>query len=184
MKDKIKNKLNTITTSPGVYLMKDALDKIIYVGKAKNLKKRVSSYFNNTEKQIKVSSMVQNIEDFDYIICQSEYDALALESNLIKKFMPYYNILLKDGKAYPYIKIDLSVDYPILEVSRKVSNDDCKYFGPFIGKFKAYDLIKIIISAFSLRECKKKIIEGKKKDLVLDMKLGYAMHHVMQKFQR
>lgn len=172
MNDKIKNKLNTITTSPGVYLMKDALDKIIYVGKAKNLKKRVSSYFNNTEKQIKISSMVQNIEDFDYIICQSEYDALALESNLIKKYMPYYNILLKDGKAYPYIKIDLSVDYPILEVSRKVSNDDCKYFGPFIGKFKAYDLIKIIISAFSLRECKKKIIEGKKERPCIRYEIG------------
>ncbi|MGN1228003.1 MAG: excinuclease ABC subunit UvrC [Christensenellales bacterium] len=162
MNDKILNKLKTITTSPGVYLMKDITNKIIYVGKAKNLKNRVSSYFNNTEKQIKVSAMVQNIEDFDYIICQSEYDALALESNLIKKYMPYYNILLKDGKAYPYIKIDLNADFPILEVARKVDNGgNCKYFGPFIGKYRAYDLIKISISAFGLRECKKKIVQGK-----------------------
>lgn len=160
MNDKIKNKLSTISTAPGVYLMKDITDKIIYVGKAKNLKKRVSSYFNNTEKQIKVSSMVQNIEDFDYIICQSEYDALALESNLIKKYMPYYNILLKDGKAYPYIKINTENVYPFLEVARKVKEDGCRYFGPFIGKFRAYDLIKIINTAFGLRECKKKIVQG------------------------
>lgn len=172
MNEKIRNKLNTITTAPGVYLMKDITDKIIYVGKAKNLKNRVSSYFNNTEKQIKVSSMVQNIEDFDYIICQSEYDALALESNLIKKYMPYYNILLKDGKAYPYIKIDTSVDFPILEVARKVKDDKCKYFGPFIGKFRAYDLIKIITSAFSLRECKRKLNENSKERPCIRKEMG------------
>ncbi len=161
MNEKVRTKLSTITTSPGVYLMKDITGKIIYVGKAKNLKNRVSSYFNNTKKQIKVSSMVSNVDDFDYIICQSEYDALALESNLIKKYMPYYNILLKDGKAYPYIKIDLSADFPTLEVARKVEDNSCKYFGPFIGRFRAYDLIKIILTAFEIRECKKKIRIGK-----------------------
>ena len=161
MNDKIKNKLDNITTSPGVYLMKDVTGKIIYVGKAKNLKNRVSQYFSNSEKQIKVASMVSNIDDFDYLICQSEYDALALESNLIKKYMPYYNILLKDSKAYPYIKVNTKIDFPILEVARKVENDGSKYFGPFIGKFRAYDLIKIIITAFGIRECKRKIVIGK-----------------------
>ena len=161
MNDKVKNKLDNITTSPGVYLMKDVTGKIIYVGKAKNLKNRVSQYFSNSEKQIKVASMVSNIDDFDYLICQSEYDALALESNLIKKYMPYYNILLKDSKAYPYIKVNTKIDFPILEVARKVENDGSKYFGPFIGKFRAYDLIKIIITAFGIRECKRKIVIGK-----------------------
>ena len=161
MNDKVKNKLDNITTSPGVYLMKDVTGKIIYVGKAKNLKNRVSQYFSNSEKQIKVASMVLNIDDFDYLICQSEYDALALESNLIKKYMPYYNILLKDSKAYPYIKVNTKIDFPILEVARKVENDGSKYFGPFIGKFRAYDLIKIIITAFGIRECKRKIVIGK-----------------------
>ena len=161
MNDKVKNKLDNITTSPGVYLMKDVTGKIIYVGKAKKLKNRVSQYFSNSEKQIKVASMVSNIDDFDYLICQSEYDALALESNLIKKYMPYYNILLKDSKAYPYIKVNTKIDFPILEVARKVENDGSKYFGPFIGKFRAYDLIKIIITAFGIRECKRKIVIGK-----------------------
>ena len=110
--ERIKEKLHKLPTTSGVYLMKDIDGHIIYVGKAKNLKRRVSSYFLNTEKTVKTTALVQNIYDFDYILTPSELDALALESTLIKKHQPFYNILLKDGKAYPYIKINYKDEYP------------------------------------------------------------------------
>ena len=107
MNNIIKDKLKTLTTKPGVYIMRDIDGVVIYVGKAKNLKNRVSPYFRNSPKPSKVQAMVENVADFDYFITMSEMDALALESNLIKKYQPFYNILLKDGKQFPYIKINL-----------------------------------------------------------------------------
>ena len=122
MNEKIKQKLKTLTTKPGVYVMRDEKGEIIYIGKAKNLKNRVSQYFRNSPKPAKVQAMVDHVDDFDYFIAMSEVDALGLESNLIHKYQPFYNILLKDGKAFPYIKINMKEDFPRLEIVRCVKN--------------------------------------------------------------
>ena len=161
MNERIKNKLKTLTTRPGVYVMRDKNGDIIYIGKAKNLKNRVSQYFHSSPKPSKVQAMVNNIDDFDYFIAMSELDALALESNLIHKHQPFYNILLKDGKMFPYIKIDMKEDFPRLEIVRKVKKDDgAKYFGPYIAGIDPREILKTISFAFKIRTCKSKITEG------------------------
>lgn len=160
MNDKIKDKLKTLTTNPGVYVMKDKNGIVIYVGKAKNLKNRVSQYFRNSEKPTKVQAMVDNVDSFDYFITISEMDALALENNLIKKYQPFYNILLKDGKQFPYLKIDTKEDFPKVEIVRKVKKDGAKYFGPYFAGIDARELLKTINSAFKLRTCNNKITES------------------------
>lgn len=175
MNELIKSKLSTISTSAGVYIMKDINDKVIYVGKARNLKNRVSTYFNNSKKHIKVQAMVNSVHDFDYIVCKSEYDALALENNLIKKYQPYYNILLKDGKTFPYIKLNYNKNFPYFEITRKVINDGSKYFGPYIGKFRAKDIVSILNSAFSLRECHQNIQNDKKCKSCLRKDIGQCL---------
>ncbi len=158
MNEKIKDKLKSLTTKPGVYVMRDKNGEIIYIGKAKNLKNRVSQYFRSSPKPSKVQAMVNNVDDFDYFITISELDALGLESNLIHKHQPFYNILLKDGKAFPYIKIDMKEDFPRLEIVRKVKkNDGAKYFGPYISGISPHEILKAITSAFKLRTCTKKI---------------------------
>lgn len=162
MNKKIKEKLKTLTTKPGVYVMHDIEGTVIYVGKAKNLKNRVSQYFRSSPKPSKVQAMVDNIDDFEYFITASEMDALALESNLIKKYQPFYNILLKDGKQFPYIKIDLKEPYPRLEIVRKVKKDGAKYFGPYFAGLDAREIVKTINSAFKIRTCSLKISENSK----------------------
>lgn len=162
MNKKIKEKLKTLTTKPGVYVMHDVEGTVIYVGKAKNLKNRVSQYFRSSPKPSKVQAMVDNIDDFEYFITASEMDALALESNLIKKYQPFYNILLKDGKQFPYIKIDLKEPYPRLEIVRKVKKDGAKYFGPYFAGLDAREIVKTINSAFKVRTCSLKISENSK----------------------
>ena len=159
MNVKIKDKLKLLTTKPGVYIMKDKDGIVIYVGKAKNLKNRVSQYFRNSPKASKVQAMVDNVDEFDYFITASEMDALALESNLIKKHQPFYNILLKDGKQFPYIKIDLKQPFPRLEIVRKVKKDGAKYFGPYFAGLDAREIVKTINSAFKIRTCNLKITE-------------------------
>ena len=159
MNDKIKEKLKNLTTKPGVYVMKDVDNVVIYVGKAKNLKNRVSQYFRSSIKPTKVQAMVDNIEDFEYFVTMSEMDALALESNLIKKHQPFYNILLKDGKQFPYIKIDLKQPFPKLEVTRKVKKDGAKYFGPYFAGIDVREIIKTINYAFKIRTCNNKITD-------------------------
>ena len=162
MNNTIKNKLKTLSTKPGVYLMKDKNGDIIYIGKAKNLKNRVSQYFRNAQKPAKVQAMVNNIDDFDYYIAASELDALALESNLIHKHQPFYNILLKDGKMFPYIKIDMREDFPRLEIVRHVKKGDgAKYFGPYISGIDPREILKTINFAFKIRTCKQNIVDGK-----------------------
>ena len=168
--ERIKEKLHKLPTTSGVYLMKDIDGHIIYVGKAKNLKRRVSSYFLNTEKNVKTTALVENIFDFDYILTPSELDALALESTLIKKHQPFYNILLKDGKAYPYIKIKYKDEYPSVEIVRKVKKDGAKYFGPYFAGIKAGELLKIIHQAFPLRQCKLNLKRKQKREC-----LNYSM---------
>lgn len=158
MNEKIAAKLKTLTTKPGVYVMRDKNGDIIYIGKAKNLKNRVSQYFHSSPKPSKVQAMVNSIDDFDYFIAMSELDALALESNLIHKHQPFYNILLKDGKMFPYIKIDMKEDFPRLEVVRKVKKDDgVRYFGPYIAGISPQEILKTISFAFKVRTCKTKI---------------------------
>jgi len=151
--DRIKEKVHALPTNPGVYKMLDVYGNIIYIGKAKNLKNRVSSYFLNTIKIPKVEQMVENVFDFEYIITPSELEALNLESNLIHKHQPFYNILLKDGKAFPYIKIDYKSDYPRVIVTRKILKDKALYFGPYFNKINANTLFKIINNTFNLRDC-------------------------------
>lgn len=163
MNETIKQKLKNLTTQSGVYIMHSVSGAVIYVGKAKNLKNRVSQYFNNSPKQAKVMAMVENISDFEYYITLTERDAFALENNLIKKYKPFYNILLKDDKAYPYIKVTIKDEYPRMEVVRRIKNDGSKYFGPYISSISPYTLIKIVNMAFPLRTCKQKLSKKPKR---------------------
>ncbi len=159
MNEKIRDKLKSLTTKPGVYIMRDEDGNVIYVGKAKNLKNRVSQYFRNSPKPSKVQAMVDNVDHFDYFITMSEMDALALESNLIKKYQPFYNILLKDGKQFPYIKINIKEPFPKFEIVRKVKKDGAKYFGPYFAGLDAREILKTINTAFKIRTCNNKITD-------------------------
>ncbi len=156
----IKDKLKSLTTKPGVYIMRDIDGNVIYVGKAKNLKNRVSQYFRNSPKPSKVQAMVENVANFDYFITMSEMDALALESNLIKEHQPFYNILLKDGKQFPYIKINLKEPFPRFEIVRRVKKDGAKYFGPYFAGLDPREILKTINTAFKIRTCTSKITEN------------------------
>lgn len=160
MNDKIARKLKMLPTSSGVYVMRNANGTVIYVGKAKVLKNRVSQYFRHSEKPLKVQAMVDNVDDFEYFITVSERDALALESNLIKKYQPHYNILLKDGKAFPYIAINMAEPFPKLQILRKVGKKGYKYFGPYFAGLNAAEIVKTANSAFGLRTCNNKITQS------------------------
>jgi excinuclease ABC subunit C len=162
--DVIKEKLKLLPDSPGVYIMLDKYSNVIYVGKARVLKNRVRQYFHNTPKPEKVMQMVANIADFNYIITGSEIDALALENNLIKKYKPKYNILLKDDKTYPYIKVDLRQDFPNFYVTRKIKKDGCRYFGPFMGGINYKDILQTIQLLFQVRLCSVSIGEKPKRE--------------------
>lgn len=159
--DIIQDKIKRLPNDPGVYLMKDKDENIIYVGKAKNLKKRVSQYFLRKQDHVKVQNMVKNVVDFDFFIVNNEVEALALENNLIKKHQPYYNILLKDSKTYAYIKVNMKQDFPRFEISRKLNKND-KYFGPYMAGVTARDIMSIMDYAFKLRKCKLPLAENKK----------------------
>ena len=159
MNDRIARKLKMLPLSSGVYVMRNSNGTVIYVGKAKVLKNRVSQYFRNSPKPIKVQAMVDNVDDFEYFITASERDALALESNLIKKYQPHYNILLKDGKAFPYIAINMNEPFPKLQILRKVGKKGYKYFGPYFAGLNAGEIVKTANSAFGLRTCNNKITD-------------------------
>ncbi len=177
----IKEKLNNLPLSPGVYIMKDRFGNIIYIGKAKRLKNRVGQYFLNKNHTDKVKSMVSQVADFDYILTNSELDALVLECNLIKKHQPFYNILLKDGKSYPYIKLDLSEDFPKLEVVRKIKKGNAKYFGPYFG-INPNEIVSAVGYAYPIRTCEKKIKErGRIQKGCLNYSLGLCAGPCMHK---
>ncbi len=159
--DVISEKLKLLPTKPGVYVMLDKDGQIIYVGKAKNLKNRVRQYFFNGVKTEKVMAMVNNVADFYYIIAPSEIDALSLENNLIKKHKPRYNILLKDDKTYPYLRVNLKDLYPTFKITRKIKKDGAKYFGPFMGGVSVNSVLEIINLAYGVRPCDKQFITGK-----------------------
>jgi len=149
----INEKLKTLPDKSGVYIMRNADGEIIYVGKAKNLKNRVRSYFKSHNHPPKVASMVSNVDSFEYIITDSELEALVLENNLIKENMPKYNILLKDDKTYPFLKVTKNEPFPRILMTRRVLNDGAQYFGPYQSSFDLKQLIALLKDIFVLRSC-------------------------------
>ncbi len=160
----IEEKLKLLPDQPGCYIMLDDRGDVIYVGKAKVLKNRVRQYFQNGPKNEKTRQLVSNIADFQYVITRTEIDALSLENNLIKKYKPKYNILLKDDKQYPYLRVDLKEYYPTFTVVRKIRKDGAKYFGPFMGGVSVNDVLEIIYMCYSVRRCTGKMDGTLKKE--------------------
>lgn len=150
----INEELKKLPTCPGVYMHKDRLGTVIYVGKAVNLRNRVRQYFwNSSQHSPKVRSMVSNIAEFDYITCGTEMEALILECNLIKKYMPKYNILLKDDKTYPYIEVTMSEEFPRVIRTREVKRDENRYFGPYSDSTAVWRILKMIDEMYPLKKC-------------------------------
>ena len=150
----IEEELKKLPKKPGVYIMHDKEDNIIYVGKAVSLKNRVTSYFRKTNKTSRIEKMVSLIDHFEYIVTDNEAEALILECNLIKKNSPKFNVLLKDDKTYPYIKVDVQSDYPNVYTTRKILNDGAKYFGPYANAGAAKEMVNFIKQRFKIRQCK------------------------------
>ena len=150
----IEEELKKLPGKPGVYVMRDKNDTIIYVGKAVSLKNRVRQYFRKTEKTARIEKMVSLIDHFEYIVVDNEAEALILECNLIKKNRPKFNVLLKDDKTYPYIKIDLRSEFPGVFITRRVINDGSKYFGPYANPGSAKEMIDFIKQRYKIRQCR------------------------------
>ena len=150
----IEEQLKMLPDKPGVYIMHDVDDRIIYVGKAVNLKNRVRSYFRKTDKTERIKRMVSLIDHFEYIVVDNEAEALILECNLIKKNRPKFNVLLKDDKTYPYIKIDVKSEYPNVVITRRIVNDGAKYFGPYANPGAAKEMLDFIKQKYKIRQCK------------------------------
>ena len=146
--------LNKLPNKPGVYIMHDKDDKIIYVGKAVVLRNRVRQYFRKNKKTKRIQNMVSLVDHFEYIVCDNEAEALILECNLIKKNMPKFNVLLKDDKTYPYIKVNVKADYPDLYITRRILNDGARYFGPYANSGSAKEMIEFIKSRYKIRQCR------------------------------
>ena len=154
--EELKEKANSLPMAPGVYLMRDKTETVIYVGKAKKLKNRVSQYFQDTASHTpKTRLMVSKIHDFDVIVAASEFEALVLECSLIKRHLPKYNILLKDDKGYPYIRLDSNCEYPRIEMVSKIANDKAEYFGPFGSRGITQSVIDAIKATLKLPNCAK-----------------------------
>ncbi len=155
--EELKDKANSLPFAPGVYIMRDKNDKVIYVGKAKKLKNRVSQYFQDTASHTpKTRLMVSHIHHFDVIVAASEFEALVLECSLIKQHLPKYNILLKDDKGYPYIRLDMKEDYPQMTIVSKLAQDGASYFGPFGSRGVTKDLIEALCISLKLPRCSKR----------------------------
>ena len=150
----IEEELKKLPGKPGVYIMRDKNDTIIYVGKAISLKNRVRSYFRKTNKTERIKKMVSLIDHFEYIVVDNEAEALILECNLIKKNRPKFNVLLKDDKTYPYIKIDVKSDFPGVYITRRVINDGSKYFGPYANPGAAKEMVDFIKQKYKIRQCR------------------------------
>ena len=152
--ERLRDKANSLPQTPGVYIMKDSSGEIIYVGKSKKLKNRVTTYFTGTHTSRKTAKMVEQVRDFDYILCKTEIEALTLENVLIKKHSPKYNIRLKDAKSYPYIKVT-NEEYPKLTVTRERRSDRARYFGPYQSSSSAHAALALVMKLFSLAGCKR-----------------------------
>ena len=153
--DELREKANRLPLLPGVYLMLDEMGEVIYVGKAKALKNRVTSYFRG-EHELKTAAMVEKVRDFNVIVAASEFEALVLENSLIKRHQPHYNILLRDDKAYPFIRLDVKSECPRFTIVNKIAEDGAKYFGPFGGRGLSHDIIDTVCKALLLPTCGKK----------------------------
>ena len=161
----IEEELKKLPGQPGVYIMHDAKDAIIYVGKAISLKNRVRQYFQSSrDKTAKIKQMVSKIARFEYIVTDSELEALVLECNLIKEHRPRYNTMLKDDKTYPYIKVTASEEYPRILFSRQMKKDKNKYFGPFTSAGAVKDTIELIRKIYRIRACSRKLPQDMGKD--------------------
>jgi excinuclease ABC subunit C len=171
--NKNKEKLKLVPKKPGVYIMKNVDNRVIYVGKAKILYNRLAQYFIGTPRDQKTMQMVNNVAEFDYIITNSEKDALILEANLIKKYNPKYNILLKDDKTYPFIQIDMKTTYPYLSLVRKTHKDSNKYYGPFLNANIVNEIIDIVSKEYKIRSCKFDLTKPKKREC-LNFHIGYC----------
>ena len=150
----IEEELKKLPKSPGVYIMRDKEDNVIYVGKAVVLRNRVRQYFRKNNKTARIEKMVSLIDHFEYIVVSSEDEALILECNLIKKYRPRFNVLLKDDKTYPYICVDVKSDYPSIFLTRTLKNNGAKYFGPYASSASAKEMIGFIKEKFQIRQCK------------------------------
>lgn len=157
MEEQLAEQIKQLPDKPGVYLMKDEMNEIIYVGKAKSLKKRVRSYFHKGSHNYKTAVMMEQIADFDYIVTDTEVESYILEANLIKKNQPKFNIRLKDDKTYPYIKVTINEDFPRIFKTRLVKKDGGRYFGPFASADAIYKTVDVLQDLFLLRRCKQDI---------------------------
>ncbi len=173
--DELRDKIQNLPKNSGVYLMKNTQGRVIYVGKALSLKNRVSGYFQNSRKDPKTAALVAEIADFDYILTGTEIEALILECNMIKRYSPYYNILLRDDKHYPYIRIDFNERFPRVCVTRRVKNDGAKYFGPYIAAHMIHEILDTVTKMFPVRMCKKDLDGGKKTRPCLNYELGRCL---------
>ena len=167
-----REELKKVPELPGVYLMHDKEDRIIYVGKAIVLRNRLRQYFNNTPHTERITKMISNIERFEYIVTDSEYEALLLECNLIKKHRPKYNVLLKDDKNYPYIKVTTGEDFPKVFMTRKKYNDGNTYFGPYYLSYTVKSTLDTLSKSFPLRNCNRIIKEDKSQRVCLNYHIG------------
>lgn len=174
-REHILAKLSTLPMTSGVYIMKNNVGEVIYVGKAKRLRNRVKSYFDNSPKTKKTYALVANIVDFDYILTPSESNAFSLEANLIKQYSPQYNILLKDDKAFPFLKLTIKEKYPRLIVERRPKNDGNLLFGPFVTGVPINSLVAVIRKAFKLRTCNKDFSKAKPQKPCLHGDLGECL---------
>ena len=173
--EKLEEKIKMLPDSPGCYLMKNREGTIIYVGKAVNLKNRVRSYFRDTVHTPKVEAMIAHIDDFDILLCETNLEALILECNLIKLHKPYYNILLKDDKHYPYLKVDMRQPFPRLELCRKLEQDGAKYFGPYIGAGAVRQVLEAVRDVFPLRSCRQSLPPKTEKRPCVNYDIGRCM---------
>ena len=153
--ERLLDKANSLPLQPGVYLMRDRGGKVIYVGKSRKLKNRVSQYFRNGDKNAKTERMVSLVHDFDYMLCDTEMEALTLENTLIKQYTPKYNIRLKDAKSYPYLKITAG-EYPRIVFTRRRDSDKAKYFGPYSGVSVVFSVLRMLQKTFGLPSCNRK----------------------------
>lgn len=175
MKNRLKEKLASLPSTPGVYLMKDGNGHVLYVGKARDLKKRVGSYFRDTgQKDLKTSLVIEKIDHFDTILTNTEKEALILESNLIKRHRPRYNVILKDDKRYPCLRLDVKRPYPNLTVVRKIEKDGALYFGPFPSAGAVRETLKVIHSTFKIRKCKSRTLKRRERPC-LNYQMGLCL---------
>lgn len=156
----MEKKMKQLPDKPGVYILQGDNKEVLYIGKAVSLKKRVRSYYNNTQHSAKTKILIEKVKHVDYIVTDSEVEALVLECSLIKKYRPRYNSMLKDDKTYPYIKVTINESFPRMETTRNIKNDGARYFGPYISAVAMHETIRLVKKIFMLRTCR----QLKKKD--------------------